>query len=183
LVLTYGKGAFESELAEYRYAPPWYNCEPFLIELKTGERVKFYGTIPDEKADKKMTVCRLNNPFKNIWSTKGTYALFGDSRGIVKSKNLLPFLTGRDSSDISVTFIFGHLHNCGGVIDSWRWLTDTALSFSGGICGTFINYLFNVNTGELEKYCSSVQKVGYGYPFKPASKYFERVQQLKNATK
>lgn len=80
-------------------------------------------------------------------------------------------------------YITGANHGCGGMVDagSWNWVADDLLLFSGGACGSFLDYLFDVSTGKMDTYCSRLQKPGYGCPehsFKPASELGKRIRQL-----
>lgn len=181
LVVTYNKKEVEADVKEYGAALPWYDCEAFLIDLKTGEGLPFDGFTPDSEYKREETTC--TNAIRNIWSKNGTYALLGYSAVIVNAKDLPALLKGEDAHPKQIT---GSDQTCVGAIEnnSWDWVTDSVVSFSGGACGTFFDYLFDVDTGKLDIYCAKSQKPGYGCPenfFKPASEYLERVQRLRRA--
>ena len=86
--------------------------------------------------------------------------------------------------DVPKIHISGTDHGCGGVVDvdSWHWITNDVVAFSGGACGTFLDYLFYVETQKTEVYCSAYQKSRYGCPehaFLPASEFKKRLIELR----
>jgi hypothetical protein len=171
LVVTYNQSEVEEAENELEAAmpPKFMTCKTFIIDIPTGIKYTY-----EESCAAAIT---------NIWSPNGNYALNGLGYYIVKTDNVISNLKGVDVPKIH---IIGNDPGCIGMVeaDSWDWVSNAVLFFSGGACGTFLDCLFDVSTKELETYCSQYQKPGYGCPehsFKPASELKKRISQLRGS--
>lgn len=115
-----------------------------------------------------------------VWSPGEEYTFDRLNLSIIESSNLIEYLKGED---VPIMKIKGTRHNCGGQVDfdSWHWITKDVVAFSGGACGTFIDYLFYADKQRLETYCAALQKPRYGCPFSPHAEYLEKIKLLKKS--
>lgn len=169
LITTYDKFEIENSKAENGAVMPqqYWTCRSFIVDLKKGNKYE-YGDSCSIAAT-------------NIWSPDGKYALIGFGAKIIESNRLLEYLKGNDVPQIQIS---GFDHDCGGVIDSesWHWVSNNVVAFSGGACGTFLDYLFYVNSQKTEVFCSEYQQSRYGCPehaFQSASELKKRLHELR----
>jgi hypothetical protein len=168
LIITYDEKEVEESKDRNGAVMPsgYWTCKSYILELGTGKLYKYEESCSEG--------------VKNIWSPKGTYALLGFSASVIESNKLIDYLLMK-SIPLYQIDVFDQ--DCAGVIDhdSWRWISDGVLTFSGGVCGTFLDYIFYVKSKNLEIYCSKFQKPGYGCrgnTFKPASEYNKKVKEI-----
>ncbi|MBL7205598.1 MAG: hypothetical protein ISS63_14920 [Desulfobacteraceae bacterium] len=172
LVVTYNKSEVEEMEKKIKSGagmpPKFMTCKTFIIDIPTGTKYTY----------KKSCAAAITN----IWSPDGNYALNGFGYYIVKTDNLISNLK---SIEVPKIHIKGTDHGCGGVVDadSWDWVSNDVIAFSGGVCGTFLDYLFYVKTQNTEAYCSAYQKPRYGcseHSFLPHSEYIKTLMELSN---
>ena len=168
LVVTFNRAEVEEMENELKAGMPtkFMACKTFIIDIQTGTKYTY-----EESCAAAIT---------NIWSPDGNYALIGFGYYIVKTDNLIANLKGGDVPKIHIS---GTDHGCGAVVDadSWHWITNDVVAFGGVACGTFLDYLFYVETQKTEVYCSAYQKPRYGCPehaFLSASEFIKRLMEL-----
>jgi hypothetical protein len=130
--------------------PKFMECKAYILD------------IPSEKVYPYENSC--SSAVTSIWSPDGKYALNGLKLTIAKSEDLIDHPNGMERPEIRIK---GTGHGCGGIAnaDSWDWISDDIVTFSGGACGTFFDYSFNVNKEKLATHCDPRrQRPGYSCP-------------------
>ena len=166
LVSTYDEEGVKASMDDGAVMPiAYWNCKSYIVDLSTGKKYEY------EKS--------CSQAITNIWSPDGIYAVNGFSATIMKSKNIIDYLKGKSVSKIQIQW---PNHHCNGIIDhnSWQWINEDVLAFSGGACGTNLDYLYHIKSEKLESYCGKFQKSRYGCPetFLSAKEFSNTIKKL-----
>ena len=150
LIVTYNKSQVMEIEAEVGAGmpPKFMDCKSYILEIPSGKMYPYNDSC--------------SAAVTSIWSPDGRYALNGLSLLVVNAENLIHHLEGGEVPEIRIK---GTGHGCGGVVhaDSWDWISDDTVTFSGGACGTFFDYSFNLNKKKLSTDCDPrKQKPRYG---------------------